>query len=504
MYATADELHSMRSVNTGRRLALVLGNFNVVHAGHIRLLSFARSLADILVVGLYSDVAAGGGYVPQELRLSGIRSLGMIDKAFVIQDDARNFVEALRPDVMVKGAEHEKRDNPEIDWLKPWNGRLVYCTDDPRFSLSDAARGIMRGRNETNRMTLPTEYLTRHRIETDSLAALIDAMSSVRVCVVGDLIVDEYVLCNPLGMSREDPTLVVSPMEEKSFVGGAGIVAGHASGLGGAVDFICVAGADATADAAGKWLREQGVNVHMLADSDRPTTVKRRYRAHDKTLLRVNRMSQQQISKEQQDEVMAILSDMLMRVDLLIFSDFSYGLLPPSLVKRIATECGRWGIPMTADSQTSSQIGDLAKFKDTLLVTPTELEARHAMRNFNQGLVALIEELRTELNAKNVVVTLGESGCLIYSDPGENRIFTDQLPSLNQHPVDVAGAGDSFLTAASIALAAGGDIWRASLLGSIAAGVQVGRVGNIPLTLEELAQGLGVSRSAMRRLGEGR
>ncbi len=495
IHATPDELRALRQAGAGRRLALVIGNFSVVHAGHIRLLRFARSLSDELVVAIYPDAAEGDrGYVPQELRLSAVRSLDMVDKAFVIQGNVQTFVDALRPDVMVKGSEHENRDNPEIDWLKPWGGRLVFCTDDPRFSLDDAVRGILRGRVEPKRMIVPDEYLARHAIDLDSLSALIDAMSSVRVCVIGDLIVDEYVMCNPLGMSREDPTLVVSPMEEKSFVGGAGIVAGHAAGLGGAVDFICVSGTDATADMAGKWLRERGVNAHMLADPDRPTTVKRRYRAHGKTLLRVNRMSQQQIGKEQQDRVMAILSEVLPRVDLLIFSDFSYGALPLPLVNRVAAECGRLGIPVTADSQTSSQVGDLAKFKNTLLVTPTELEARHAMRDFTRGLVALIEELKAELGAENVVVTLGENGCLIYSDPAKAPIFTDQLPSLNPYPVDVAGAGDSFLTTASLAMAAGGDIWQAAFLGSVAAGVQVSRVGNVPLTAGDIAGGLGLAR----------
>ena len=66
----------------------------------------------------------------------------------------------------------------------------------------------------------------------------------MKVCIVGDLIVDEYITCNPLGMSQEDPTIVVTPVEEEQFLGGAGIVAAHAVGLGASVDFFSVVGSD--------------------------------------------------------------------------------------------------------------------------------------------------------------------------------------------------------------------------------------------------------------------
>lgn len=484
-------LREIRATAVGKRIAFVSGNFNVVHPGHIRLLKFARSLADDLVVAILPD--GRGAYVPQELRLAAMRSLDMVSQAFIILDNVQACIESLRPDLVVKGAEHETRVNPEAEWIQPWGGRLVFCTDDPRFSLDDVIQGMLKRRGGLEKLDIPSDYLERHHLGVADFPAVLDRMSRLGVCVIGDLIIDEYVYCNALGMSREDPTLVVSPVEETRFVGGAGIVAGHAAGLGGKVDFFTVAGADRTASYAQEWLDGRGIKAHILLDPDRPTTVKRRYRAQNKTLLRVNRMSQQQIGRERQEELMAALEPVLSRTDLLIFSDFSYGVLPPVLVERIITECWKRGIPMTADSQTSSQIGDLGKFRGQLLVTPTEVEARQAVRNYTQGLVAVTEMLMAHIQTKNVIVTLGENGCLVYGDPGEkgNEIFTDNLPSLNRRPLDVAGAGDSLLTTASLAMAAGADIWQAALLGSIAAGVQVGRMGNVPLTREELAQGLG-------------
>ncbi|MEN9301473.1 MAG: hypothetical protein RLZZ254_1254, partial [Actinomycetota bacterium] len=63
---------------------------------------------------------------------------------------------------------------------------------------------------------------------------------------------------------------------------------------------------------------------------------------------------------------------------------------------------------------------------------------------------------------------------------------TDLLPALNPSPVDVAGAGDCMLVVTTMALATGASIWEASLLGSVAAAVQVGRVGNLPISTSEI------------------
>ena len=492
MHLSAADLAELRVKHRAERIGLITGNFNVVHPGHLRLIKYARSLVEFLVIALHPD-GGGGAYVEQELRLSGIRALGMVDLSFIMQDDIRVCMEHLKPDLVFKGAEHEAADNPESEWLREWGGKMLFCTDDPRFSLDDLILGMLNNnRPRTERMPVPVDYLERHGIGMEDLERILDRMAAINVCVVGDLIVDEYVLCNPLGMSREDPTLVVSPLEETRFIGGAGIVAGHAAGLGGSVHFVSVAGDDEAARYAYGWLRDNGVNSRIICDPDRPTTTKRRYKAHNKTLLRVNNLSQQHIDREYQAAMLKHLDSILDGCDILIFSDFSYGVLPPGLAAEIATLCRRRGVAMTADSQSSSQVGDLGKFKDTLLVTPTELEARHAMRNFNQGLVALAAALMGEIRTANIIITLGEDGCLINADPAQNQIITDKLPSLNRTPLDVAGAGDSFLTTASIALAAGANIWQAALLGSVAAGVQVGRMGNIPLCPDELRRGLGL------------
>ena len=140
---------------------------------------------------------------------------------------------------------------------------------------------------------------------------------------------------------------------------------------------------------------------------------------------------------------------------------------------------------MVADSQASSQMGDISRFKFMSLITPTEREARLAVRNDEVGIPHIIELLRQQSKSNNIIVTLGGDGVLI-SGLHNGQYTTDQIPAFNTSPLDAAGAGDSLLAASSMCLAIGINIWQSAFLGSLAAACQVGRLGNVPLRASEL------------------
>ena len=104
-------------------------------------------------------------------------------------------------------------------------------------------------------------------------------------------------------------------------------------------------------------------------------------------------------------------------VDLLIFSDFNYGCLPQSLVEAIVQECQQRHIPYVADSQSSSQVGDVSRFRNAEMLTPTEYELRLAIQDKVSGMVVAAEKLRRKTSAKNLLVTLGAEGCFIRNSP---------------------------------------------------------------------------------------
>jgi len=473
------------------KTVFVSGSFNVLHPGHLRLLRFAKECGDRLIVGVQSDRLAGNAaHVHECLRLEGLDSIAWVDEAFIYDEPLTDLITRLRPGVIVKGKEHEQRFNPEVVALEQYGGALVFSSGETIFSSLDFIRKEFQVRDIYS-ISLPHEYLLRHQIKPARLIELVQQFSSLNLCVVGDLIVDEYITCDPLGMSHEDPTIVVTPVDSTRFVGGAGIVAAHAAGLGASVQFVSVAGNDATHEFALEGLVATGVEVQLLVDDSRPTTLKQRYRSKGKSLLRVSHLHQGAISAALQTQLLTALEQGLESTDLLVFSDFNYGCLPQQLVDQLVAMAKSRGVLMAADSQSSSQVGDISRFKGMDLITPTEREARISTRNREDGLVVLAEQLRQQSTADNVLLKLGEEGLLIHAgNVKDDDWLTDRVGALNSSAKDVAGAGDSLLITSAMTMACGGTIWEAACLGSLAAAVQVGRVGNSPLRTEELLREL--------------
>jgi cytidyltransferase-like protein len=120
------------------KTVLVSGNFNVLHPGHLRLLRFARECGDRLVVAVYSDRMAGdGAHVPQTMRLESVQSISQVDEAFILDEPVTALIARLKPEIVVKGKEHEDADNPEAAELAQYGGRLLFSSGESMFSSLD-------------------------------------------------------------------------------------------------------------------------------------------------------------------------------------------------------------------------------------------------------------------------------------------------------------------------------------------------------------------------------
>ena len=103
------------------KTVFVSGHFNVLHPGHLRLLRFAKECGSRLVVGVESDRIAGdAAHVLEKLRLEGVQSISWVDEAFIMDEPLVAAIERLRPDIVVKGKEHELRLNPEVAALEQY------------------------------------------------------------------------------------------------------------------------------------------------------------------------------------------------------------------------------------------------------------------------------------------------------------------------------------------------------------------------------------------------
>ena len=467
----------------------ISGHFNVLHAGHLRLFKKAKEIAEFLIVGVESNrIAGSSAHIDEKLRLEAIKNIAIIDESFLIKKDIKKIIEELKPDFILKGKEFETKENPEETVLNKYGGKLIFNSGDISFSSLDLLKKEIN--NEQNIPKIPQNFLKTHAITQKKIHSILKKFRNKKVAIFGDLIIDEYINCDALGMSQEEPSIVLKPVDEKKYIGGAGIVALHAKKLGAQVDFYSVVGEkDINSEYAINELKKQDINNYLFKDISRPTTIKTRFRCNGKSLLRINRLEEHWISQKITKLIITKLKKNINNYDLVVFSDFSYGLLSPHLIEEIIMMCEKNNIMMIADSQSSSQLGDISKFKNMKLVTPTEFEARLATRNSQDGLVILINELKKINYAENIILTLGKNGVIIQTgEIGTDSFYTDSLPAFNQNPEDVSGAGDSLLITAGLSLACGATIWEASLIGSIAASIQVSRQGNHPLDLKKIIE----------------
>lgn len=487
-----NDISNIRKLSKNKKLVLVYGKFNVLHPGHQRLLKFAKDNGDFLIVAIDNN-ESGGVLIDADLRLEALSHSMLVDYSFIIKTSVNEVIKELKPNVVVKGSEHEDKLNPELELIKSYGGKLIFGSGDIKFSSLALLKNEFRSFDVSN-IHKPYEYIKRNKIDSTKLVDVLDKFTSLKILVIGDTIIDEYKTCEALGMSQEDPTIVVSPISTDIFLGGAGIVAAHASGLGANVDFITVLGDDQNAKLVEDKLNEYNVKGYLYQDTTRPTTLKQRFRANNKTLLRVNHLKQHHINKDIQDKIVGDLEEKIREKDMIVFSDFNYGCLPQRLIDKIIELGLKHNIIMVADSQSSSQTGDISKFNNMTLVTPTEREARLGVNDFESGLIVLAEKLRQKSNTKNVLITLGSEGVLVHADQEnektEEKWLTEQIPALNSSPKDVSGAGDSLLITSSMAIAAGATMIESVYLGSLAAASQVGRIGNIPLKIEVLKKEL--------------
>ena len=471
-----------------KNIVFISGVFNVLHPGHLRIIRFAKEIGNYLIVGVESDrLAKNKALIKENLRLESVKQINLVDEAFIFDISIIDLIKKIKPKYIIKGKEYENQKNIESKILAGYGGKLIFSSGESVFSSTDLInREINLDKNKLLKSNINVRnFLNRHKINRDHLIAKLEKIKELKVCIIGDLIVDEYIECDPLGMSQEDPTIVVSPTNSKMYIGGSAIVAAHASQLGAKVSLISVIGNDMSAKFARTQLKKYRINDLVISSETRKTTLKQRFRCKGKTLLRVSSLSHGSIEKDYQVNILEKLTKIIKNIDLLVFSDFNYGVLPSQLIESIIKIAKKKNVFVAADSQSSSQIGDICRFKNIDLITPTEREARISLNNFQDGLVVICDQLYKKSNPKNILLKLGEEGVFIHLNV-KKEWHTDQFPALNKNPVDTAGAGDSMLVLSSMLLTLGSNIWEAAFISSLAASIQISRVGNIPITMDEV------------------
>ncbi|MEI8606054.1 adenylyltransferase/cytidyltransferase family protein [Pseudoalteromonas sp. B160] len=263
-----------------RKTVLVIGNFDILHPGHIRLLKFAKECGDYLIVAVNNDSNMLIKSRVSELhRLEMVQSLECVDEAFLTELCSNSLIANYQPYAVVKGKEFEEKENPEYKALKTYGGKLIFGSGEFESNSEQyITRTISHGHNFDYKKC--QSYATRHQFDYQSINTVFSQFRKNRVAVIGEIIVDEYIQGTAVGLSQEDPTIVMTPDRTDTFLGGAAITAGHIKGLGAKnVKLFSVLGKDDKAEYVKSHIKKYNIETVLLDDSSRPTPLKSRYRA---------------------------------------------------------------------------------------------------------------------------------------------------------------------------------------------------------------------------------
>lgn len=501
----------------GKRIVQCHGCFDVVHPGHVRHLADAASQGDVLVVSVTADPQIakreGRPFVPQELRCENLAALSMVD--YVVLDTqswAGPLLEKTRPDVYVKGLEYSTNNDPrflkEKEIVEKGGGVVVYTSGAVVYSSTRLQRDYL-DQDELNNDRV-SAYLSRHGLTADLLENRLRALQDQSVVIVGDAVIDHYVECEQGETSTEAPILQVSPIDERSYLGGACVLALHAASLGAKttyVGFLPTRGSNDGLDIRAT-LESGGVNV--LSVGVESTLVKTRYLVEGQKVFKVNRCRPLSISTAGEDQWLKHLSS-AMAGDArgVIGVDFGYGALTRPRMRKAAQIIQSAGGKLYGDT-SSTRTASLGKFHGASCeaVFPSESEARAYLGEPELGLPLLASKLFSQRIAGAVALTLGPRGLVLFERnrqsadvDGSARYLPEYLPTLAPHAVDPLGAGDALTTVASLALLADATPVEAVLLGSVAAAIAVGRLGNEPIGLDPMLRFLR-TRPPFRAIGE--
>jgi rfaE bifunctional protein kinase chain/domain len=484
------DLAKLQKKIRGKKFVLCHGVFDVVHPGHIRHLAFAKTKASVLVVSITHDKFVSKGlyrpHVPHEVRAANLAAFEMVD--YVLIDNNRlshNIIKTLKPNFFAKGFEYSaknfKSTEDEAKLVKKYGGEMVFTPGDIVYSSSKFL--------DTEKPSIKYEkllvYMNLAKLTFDSLRNILLSFKKYKVLVLGDTIIDKFTYTNLIGGQTKTPTFSVVKTNENQFCGGAAVVAKHIRSTGARVTFLTLAGDDEYKNFLIKDMKKNKINLKLLVDESRPTTVKNVIINNNYRLLKIDTLDNSPINKTQLLNFTKIIKNF--KNDCVIFSDFKHGIFTKETIQVLVKSIKK-KLYKVADTQVASRWGNIVDFKNFNLITPNEKEARFSLADQDSTVNKLTEDLYKHCHYKNIILKLGSKG--VFSVDRRSRDFSKHqgysLDSFAENIIDPVGSGDALLSYSTLTLLATSNLLAASIIGSFAAACACEKDGNSSVTIKDV------------------
>lgn len=469
--------------SNGKKIVHCHGVFDLLHIGHIKHFQEAKTLGDVLVVTITPDefVRKGPNHpaFSTALRLEALAALESVD--FVAANKwpiAVETIKTIQPDIYCKGPDFKNHADDitgkiidEEEAVKSMGGEIRY-TSDITFSSSNLLNRFGDLYSEEQRIFIQKIV---DKYPFDFIKSKVEELKKLKVLVIGETIIDEYVFCEALGKSGKEPVLVLRDIETQRYLGGVLAIARHLSEFCKEISVLSFLGEEAEHEAFIKGNVEQNITLNFLTKIKSPTIIKRRFldKVDSKKVLGVYSINDDPLSKKDEKKFIKAIDDLITDHDLVIVSDYGHGIITSKLAKLIS-KIDKFVSLNAQVNAANIGLHSIRKYHDINCVIINSTELRHEMRQRDGELITLAARLRKMVASEYITVTQGRAGAFLLND--SKTPIT--CPGFAVNIVDKIGAGDALLALLSVCLYCGFEEELALFIASMAAAQSVESIGN--------------------------
>ena len=477
-----DRIHTIINVDRNKhKIVLCHGVFDLLHIGHIKYFEEAKTFGDILVVTLTPDRFVNKGPMrpvfPEQLRAEAIAALEVVDFVCINQlPDAIKTIELIKPDYYVKGSDYKNYSDDITGMIEKeanavhFNGGQIIFTSDITFSSSTLLNNHFSTLNDEQFAFI---HNLKKNYSFEDIKDFIIKLNNLKVLVIGETIIDEYVFCDTVGKSGKEPVLVNKKLSSEKYAGGVIAVANHLSAFSNKVDVLSYIG---DRDDHLTFI-EKNINSNVtfkyIIKQNSPTILKTRFldKYSNTKIAAIYDINDSFLNEIEEKDFCMKLEEKINSYDLILSVDYGHGLITPKVVTLLQDK-SKYLVANTQLNSFNSDYHVISKYNNLNSVCVHEGELRHNYRDRHTSVKELAQKLYESLKLESIIITRGNNGSLGYSN-GEYV----NCPAFANKIVDRVGAGDTFLAIVSLCLSCNIPFDLSLFLGNLAGAQMVANIG---------------------------
>lgn len=315
---------------------------------------------------------------------------------------------------------------------------------------------------------------------------IFDSFSNKTILVVGDVMIDSYIIGKVSRISPEAPVPIVNFTSKENRLGGAANVALNLKSLGAKVIMATIVGNDVAGKEMIDLFHENEIEFDSkLLSETRKSTVKTRVLGNKQQLLRIDDEQINDLTQEEEDRLLHHVHQLLetQSINAIVFEDYNKGVLTERTIQEIITLSKKYKVITTVDPKKENFFSyqGVTFFKPNLKELMEGVEQHISFKNDLKDLRSAVEKLQLRLDNEITMITLSENGVYIKSNTHEAH-FSAHLRDI----ADVSGAGDTVISVATLCLTAGCLIEEVAFVSNIAGGLVCEETGVVPINKEKL------------------